>query len=201
MAELLAEVFSSRVRAAVLAMLLPRPHLAFSLTELSRRLGLPVSSLQHECYKLTRLGLLQDERVGNARRYRPNPAWPLLEPLTSLVVRALPVDEALAGAIEGISGIEESWAAVSRFPGPDSVYLVVVGRLDIEALDGVFDRSRVALAAVAASGRIELAYYRPADWATRLASGEPFAASLVAGRQVVSRAVGYDAGRDGPDVA
>src|SRR5687768_18112538 len=33
----------------------------------------PVSSLQHECYKLTRLGLLRDERVGNARLYRPDP--------------------------------------------------------------------------------------------------------------------------------
>jgi DNA-binding IclR family transcriptional regulator len=69
----LAELFSSRVRSAVLTLVLPRPHLGFSLTDLSRRLGLPVSSLQHECYKLTRLGLLRDERVGNARLYRPDP--------------------------------------------------------------------------------------------------------------------------------
>jgi DNA-binding IclR family transcriptional regulator len=81
--EPLVELFSSRVRAAVLALVLPRPHLGFSLTDLSRRLGLPVSSVQHECYKLTRLGLLRDERVGNARLYRPDPTWPLLEPLTA----------------------------------------------------------------------------------------------------------------------
>ena len=39
MPEPLAELFSSRVRAAVLALVLPRPHLRFSLTDLSRRLG------------------------------------------------------------------------------------------------------------------------------------------------------------------
>ncbi len=111
MPEPLAELFSSRVRAAVLALVLPRPHLRFSLTDLSRRLGLPVSSLQHECYKLTRLGLLRDERVGNARLYRPDPAWPLLEPLTALTVRAMPLEEALRGAVEGVPGIEGAWVS------------------------------------------------------------------------------------------
>jgi hypothetical protein len=47
--EPLAELFSSKVRASVLALMLPRPHLAFSLTDLSRRLDIPVSSAQHEC--------------------------------------------------------------------------------------------------------------------------------------------------------
>jgi DNA-binding transcriptional ArsR family regulator len=104
--EPLAELFSSRVRAAVLALVLARPHLRFSLTELSWRLGLPVSSLQHERYKLTRLGLLRNERVGNARLYRPDPAWPLLEPLTALTVRVMPLEEALRGAAQGVPGID-----------------------------------------------------------------------------------------------
>src|SRR5215211_7794435 len=160
----LAELFSSRVRAAVLTLLLPRPHLAFSLTDLSRRLGLPVSSLQHECYKLTRLGLLRDERVGNARLYCPDPSWPLLEPLTALTVRAMPLEEALRGAVEGVPGIEG--ASVSGDLGSSSapLYVVVVGSLDVEGLDGLFDRCRVALVPIAGASRIELAYFRPADW-------------------------------------
>jgi hypothetical protein len=48
MNELLAELFSSKVRAAVLGYMLPRPQIAMSLTEFSRILGLPISSLQHE---------------------------------------------------------------------------------------------------------------------------------------------------------
>jgi hypothetical protein len=176
--EPLAELFSSRVRAAVLGLVLPRPHLRFSLTDLSRRLGLPVSSLQHECYKLARLGLLRDERVGNARLYRPDPAWPLLEPLTALTVRAMPLEEALRGAVEGVPGIEGAW--ISGDPGspPAAVYVVVVGSLGVEELDGLFDRCRVALAPIASSSRLELAFFRPADWQGRLDRGDPFAAAL-----------------------
>ncbi len=178
MPEPLAELFSSRVRAAVLALVLPRPHLRFSLTELSRRLGLPVSSLQHECYKLTRLGLLGDERVGNARLYRPDPAWPLLEPLTALTVRAMPLEEALRGAVEGVPGIESAWVSGDVGSPPAPVYVVVLGNLGIEELDGLFDRCRVALVPVAGSTRIELAYFRPADWQARLARGDSFATAL-----------------------
>ena len=80
MAGALAELFSSKVRAAVLGHLLPRPRQAFGLTDLSRALGLPVSSLQHECYKLERVGVLAAARDGSVRRYSPDPSFPLLPP-------------------------------------------------------------------------------------------------------------------------
>jgi hypothetical protein len=174
----LAELFSSRVRAAVLTLVLPRPHLAFSLTDLSRRLGLPVSSLQHECYKLTRLGLLRDERVGNARLYRPDPAWPLLAPLTALTVRAVPLEEALRGAVEGVPAIDGAWVSGDLSSQSDPVYVVVLGNLGIEDLDGIFDRSLVALVPIVGARRVELAYFRPADWVGRMTRGDPFASSL-----------------------
>jgi DNA-binding transcriptional ArsR family regulator len=176
--EPLAELFSSRVRAAVLGLVLARPHLRFSLTELSRRLGLPVSSLQHECYKLTRLGLLRDERVGNARLYSPNAAWSLLEPLTALTVRAMPLEEALRGAVERVPGIDAAWVSGDLGSPLAPVYVVIVGRLGVEELDGVFARCRVALDPIAGPDRIELAYFRPADWEARLARGDPFAMAL-----------------------
>jgi DNA-binding transcriptional ArsR family regulator len=182
--ELLAELFSSKVRAAVLAQVLARPHLAFSLTDLSRRLGLPVSSLQHECYKLTRLGLLRDERAGNARLYRPARDFPLLEPLTALTLRALPLPEALRAAVEEVPGIKQAWVAGALDHPVGPVYLVVIGKLGLEAVDGVFERARVALASEIAPVRVELAYYRPGDWRSRLAGGEAFATSLVATERV-----------------
>lgn len=181
MSELLAELFSSKVRAAVLALLLPRPHLGFSLTELSRRLGLPVSSLQHECYKLTRIGLLRATRAGNARLYRPNPCFPLLPPLTELTLRAIGLEEALRGAAEQVDGIERAWVAGELAAGRHQVYLVVVGELGLEALDGVFDRARVALRPVVGTERVELAYFRPTDWQARLDGGDAFAAALLDG--------------------
>ena len=200
MREPLAELFSSRVRAAVLALVLPRPHLRFSLTGLSRRLGLPVSSLQHECYKLARLGLLCDERVGNARLYRPDAAWPLLEPLTALTVRAMPLDEALRGAIEGVPGIEEAWVSGDLGSSAAPVYVVVLGSLGVEELDGIFDRCRVALVPLAGASRVELAYFRPADWVERLAHGDAFATALRQGQRIELCGFGCEELPD-PDVA
>ena len=199
MPEPLAELFSSRVRAAVLALVLPRPHLRFSLTDLSRRLGLPVSSLQHECYKLTRLGLLRDERVGNARLYCPDPSWPLLEPLTALTVRAMPLEEALRGAVEGVQGIDGAWLSGDLGSRSAPVYVVIVGSLGVEELDGVFDRCRGALVSVAGASRIELAYFRPADWEARLARGDPFATALREGDRIELCGVWRDERLD-PDV-
>jgi hypothetical protein len=196
----LAELFSSRVRAAVLTLVLPRPHLAFSLTDLSRRLGLPVSSLQHECYKLTRLGLLRDARIGNARLYRPDPTWPLLEPLTALTVRAVPLEEALRGAVEGVPGIDGAWVSGDLTSQLDPVYVVVLGDLGVEELDGIFDRCRVALVPIVGAGRIELAYLRRADWMGRMARSDPFARSLCDGHGIELCAFGREE-REDPDVA
>ncbi|HET7602822.1 MAG TPA: winged helix-turn-helix domain-containing protein [Gemmatimonadales bacterium] len=182
--ELLAELFSSRVRSAVLTLLLPRPHLAFSLTDMSRRLGLPLSSLQHECYKLARLELLHDERRGNTRLYRPNPAWPLLPPLTALVVGAIPAETALAAAIEQVGELESVWV-VHGLESEKTTYLVVVGSLDVESLDGVYARSRIALELAVNSSQVELAFFRPIDWAQRIASGDAFAATLLGGKRVL----------------
>jgi DNA-binding IclR family transcriptional regulator len=178
--ELLAALFSSRVRAAVLALLLPRPHLSFSLTDLSRRLGLPVSSLQHECYKLTRLGVLRDERAGNARLYRPDSVWPLQAALTAFVVRALPLTDTLRGTVEQVAGIEAAWVSGDLAARESPVYLVVVGNLGVEEIDGVFARARIALAPAAASGSVELAFFRAEDWAARTGCGDRFARSLLA---------------------
>ena len=196
----LAELFSSRVRAAVLTLVLPRPHLGFSLTDLSRRLGLPVSSLQHECYKLTRLGLLRDERVGNARLYRPDPRWPLLEPLTALTVRAVPLQEALRGAVERVPGIDGAWVSGDLSSRSDPVYVVVLGDLGVEDLDGIFDRCRVALVPIVGARRVELAYFRPADWMERMARGDPFASALLKDRRVELCAFGEEEPQD-TDVA
>ena len=118
MSEILAELFSSKVRAQVLGQMLPRAHLGFSLTELSRILGLPISSLQHECYKLERIEIIKGRREGNSRRYRVNAACPILPQLTALVVKGIGEAEALRAALEDIPGLDAAFLATpKRFKG------------------------------------------------------------------------------------
>src|SRR3954452_14195579 len=166
--DVLEELLSSRVRAAVLCRILPRPHLGFSLTELSRLLGLPISSLQHECYKLERLDVLAGRREGNAYRYRGNPNCEMLTPLTALVVAAIGKDKALRATFDGVQGVQAAFLAgrlekkISGSPTP----LVVIGDLPLEELDALESRPNAVLNLP--SGSIELAYYRPDDWRVKL---------------------------------
>jgi len=180
--ETLAELFSSKVRAAVLAHLLPRPHLAFGLTDLSRLLGLPVSSLQHECYKLTRIGVLKDAREGPVRRYRPHPGFPLLAPLTALILRDLGWERGLQAAAEGDERIDLAFVARPAHR-PRSATLVVVGLLDLETLDALGARVAAVFAAHGAPAP-ELAFLPPIEWRTRTTEGDPLVRSLLAAPRV-----------------
>lgn len=182
MSELLGELFSSRIRAAVLAHVLPRPHVGLSLTDLSRRLDLPISSLQHECYKLTRLGVLRDQRAGSSRLYWPDATWPLLPALTALVGGALDPAEVIAGAAEGINGLSEAIFAGALPAGDqDQVYLILVGSLTIEEVDAVFARVTSLLAALVDPRQVELAFFRPDDWAGRVSQTGDFWAEILTG--------------------
>jgi len=180
--DLLAEIFSSKVRAAVLSYLLPRPHLGFSLTDLSRKLSLPISSLQHECYKLERIGVLIARRAGNARLYRVDSRCALLGPLTSLIVAAAGPEAALTGAVDGVAGLELVFVTVPALGAEGR--LVVVGDLPLETLETLTTRAESALGR--APNSLEVAFFQPDDWRTRIAQHNPYVWELLTGpRQLV----------------
>jgi hypothetical protein len=186
--EILAELFSSKVRAAVLGHMLPRAHIGFSLTELSRFLELPISSLQHECYKLERIGVIKGKREGNSRRYRVNPVCEVLKELTALVVKGIGQDQALRAALEDIDGLEAAFIArvlpldtqsdtESASLGP--IPLVLIGEVSLEAIDAA--QARVAALLGLAPNRIESVFYLPRDWRTRLDQQSQYAVWLISG--------------------
>jgi DNA-binding transcriptional ArsR family regulator len=183
-AVLLEELLSSRVRAAVLCQLLPRPHLGFSLTELSRLLGLPISSLQHECYKLERLGILMGRREGNAYRYRGNAESSLNGPLTALVVAAIGEEAALRATLDAVPGVHAAFLAgdVPKSGKNGGVPLVVIGEVPLEALDAL--ESRPAAVLNLPTNAIELAYYRPDDWRAKLQQANPFVMAILNGNRL-----------------
>lgn len=181
----LAELFSSKVRAAVLAHVLARPRQAFGLTDLSRALGAPVSSLQHECYKLERIGVLAAARTGGARRYRPDPGFALLAPLAALVLRDLGGEAALPAAFEDIDPGGITLLAVTGDPCDPRrpATLLVVGDLSLERLEELEARAADAVRALGGP-EPRTAYFRARDWAARIAAGNPLAAELLAASRI-----------------
>lgn len=188
MSEILAELFSSKVRAVVLGQMLPRAHVGFSLTELSRLLGLPISSLQHECYKLERIGVIKGKREGNSRRYRVNPACPVLRELTALVTKGIGEAETLRAALEDIPGLDAAFLARSlplddpvggEIHSASPIPLVLIGEVSLEAVDDA--QARVASLLDLPVNRIEAVFYLPSDWRHRLDQQSQYAVWLMSG--------------------
>lgn len=188
MNELLAELFSSRVRAAVLGHLLPRPQVALSLTEFSRILDLPISSLQHECYKLERIGVIRGRREGNSRRYRVDRTCRILPELTALVVAALGQEESIRATLADVPGLQAAFigralpidevqehASSSATPIP----LVLIGEIPLEEIDSALDR--VATLLNLPTSKFEAVFYLPGDWKARLDQQSQYAVWLVSG--------------------
>ena len=188
MNELLAELFSSKVRAAVLGHVLPRPQVALSLTEFSRLLDLPISSLQHECYKLERIGVIKGRREGNSRRYRIDPKCRILPELTALVVAALGQEAAIAATLGDVPGLEAAFIGrhLPLHEGPESesasaapIPLVLIGEIPLEEIDGALER--VALLLNLPTSKLEAVFYLPGDWRARLEQHSQYAVWLVSG--------------------
>jgi len=184
---MLAELFSSKVRAAVLGQMLTRPHLRYSLTDLSRVLDVPISSLQHECYKLERIGVLKARRDGNARRYRVDQTCPIWKELTALVVATLGQEESLRATLQGVTGLEAAFIArtlpitpnESDLQGVGPIPLVLIGEVPLEEIDAAQERVASILGIPAA--KLEAVFYRPGDWRSRLDQRSPYAVWLISG--------------------
>lgn len=172
------------MRAAVLGHMLPRPHLRFSLTELSRLLDQPISSLQHECYKLERIGVIVGKREGNTRRYAVQPQFALYRPLTSLVTAALGPEISLKASLESLTGLESAFfAGTLPITTPEQpVRVVLIGDIPLEEIDDV--QERAALALNLPTEQVETAFYRLDDWLDRLRQKSAYALGLLNGDRV-----------------
>ena len=178
----LGEVLSSRVRATLLAWTTARLDTRFSLTELSQATGVAISSLQHECYKLERLGVLAGRREGASRRYAMVLQHPLSRPLVNLVVATLGLQQVLEDALSELGEIDRAFLAGPGANGkPAGLTLVMIGDVGLEGLG--LAQERLAMLLAMDADRIELAYFGRDDWAGSDAEQHPFQDQL-AGRPI-----------------
>ncbi len=167
----LGELFSSRIRASVLAYLVAREEARFSLTELSRALNLSVSSVQHECYKLERLGVLKGRREGASRRYWLDRDQEFVPVLMWLVVPVVGSAQVLAYALQDISGLQ-----AALITNGDQPALTLIGDLGLDDLANVQERAEKILDVPAAS--LAVAFYDPLTWQQYRETHHPSIAAL-----------------------
>jgi len=133
----------------MLAWLLLHPDDEYTLTELAKRLEVPLTTLQRETQRLVEAGILQDRTLGRARLVRANVAHPVAAPLTQVLQvtfgpqTVIGEEFDLVGA-EGVV-IYGSWA--ERYHGapglpPNDVDVLVVGAVDRADVYDAADRAQ-----------------------------------------------------------
>lgn len=162
----LGEVFSSRIRAHVLTFLTVRNDAAYSLTEIARGLGLSISSVQHECYKLERLDVLVARTARGSRRYRLNVNFPTTRNLEQLILGVFPLRDLLVRALADFEKDGTlSTAAIAREAEGDAFHLLLVGDLTLMQLASI--QERIAHLLGVDPDVLHMAFFPERQWLTQ----------------------------------
>lgn len=128
-------IFRSQAQAEILAMLLLHPAQEFSLTDLSRRIKAPLTSIHREVERLVEAALIAERPIGRNRMVHANLDHPVIEPLIRLLELSFGPQYVVADEFANIPGASEvmifgSWAARhagETGPTPHDVDVLVVG--------------------------------------------------------------------------
>jgi predicted nucleotidyltransferase len=152
-APVLAPTFRSRTQGDLLALVLLHPDQEWTISDLARDLGVPLTTVQSEVGRLADGGVLATRKVGRSRVVRVNTASPSVAPLTALTLVTFGPQTVVADEFAGLGAqrvvVFGSWAA--RYHGqagapPADIDVLVVG-------DGI-DRADLYSAAERAEARL-----------------------------------------------
>jgi len=149
----LAPTFRSRTQGDLLALVLLHPDREWTVSDLARQLGIPLTTAQSEVVRLADGGVLVTRKVGRARVVRANTASPSVAPLTQLTLVTFGPQTVIADEFRGLRAdrvvVFGSWAA--RYHGeagpvPADIDVLVVGdRLDRAEVYAAADRAEARL--------------------------------------------------------
>lgn len=129
---MLKKLFSSSIRADVLALLLNSPDEKFYVREVARLLRKNPSGVKRELDNLEKIGILASERVANLKYFKANKKSTLYPDLKKLVTKSL----GLPGALKAV--LRASGAKAAFIYGPyaagsksDVVDLLIIGASEI----------------------------------------------------------------------
>jgi predicted nucleotidyltransferase len=146
-------ILRSRTQGELLAELLGNPDSEWTISDLSRNLGIPLTTAQEEVARLESGGILISRKVGRARLVKPDLKNPMIAPLTQLVFMAFGPRQVIREEFADVPAtkvvIFGSWAArLNGEPGSlprDIDVLVVTDQVDREAMYAAAERSEARL--------------------------------------------------------
>lgn len=137
----LAELFSSRVRAEIFRCLFSGTGEELHMRELERRSGCAIGTIQAELKKLARLDLVASRRDGNRLYYGARTAHPLYLDLCSLVQKTVGVIGLLRTSLADCQGVDCAFLFGSLADGREKagsdIDLMVIGDVGLRTLSGL----------------------------------------------------------------
>ena len=127
-------ILRSQSQADLLTLLLLHPGTEYSITELSEKLSVPLTTVQREVNRFLEVGLITERRAGRTREVSANPKSRYARSLTELLTLAfgphIVIGEEFADIPAAGIAIHGSWAA--RYngvpgPAPADVDVLVIG--------------------------------------------------------------------------
>jgi len=145
-------VFRSQHQAELLMWLMLHPGQEFGVSNLAKRLGVPLTTLHREVVRLDEAGLITSRTLGRNRLVRANTSHPAAPALTQLLEvtfgpKAVVAEEFAIPEAEQVL-IFGSWAA--RYSGevgppPHDIDVLVIGKVDRADLYDAADRAQARL--------------------------------------------------------
>lgn len=181
---LLDVLFSSRVRARVLAILLMNPGTRWHARALARAVGAQYSGVWKELAHLERAGVLESENAGPVKYYRVNPQLPILSELRGMVLKTVGLGDAIRKTLEGQRKIDAAFLygsfASGEMDASSDVDLMIIGEAELKRLAPVITRLEREL------GRaVNYVVFTREEWAERLERGDPFVRNVLAEPKVM----------------
>ena len=175
---MLEKLFTSRVRVRLLTLFLTHPTEAFYIRQIARLTGETYNNVRQELKNLAQLGLILTERRANAIYYRANVDHFLFPELKRIILKTEAVGDKLREALSALDDIRAAFIYGSTARGTElassDIDLMIIGDVDLEALDAAIDRIEEEL------GRtVNYTLFDVEEWRERVAQGHAFVTDVL----------------------
>jgi predicted nucleotidyltransferase len=139
--DILSEILSSRIRAAIFRLLFGFDAKEIYMRDLERRSGFSIGAIQAELKKLLRFELLEKRKDGNRIYFQANKNHPLYSDLRNLVFKTNGLIEIIKDALINSDGIKYAFVfgsfARNEETASSDIDLMVIGDLTLRHLTGM----------------------------------------------------------------
>ena len=174
---MLEKLFSSRVRAKVLACFFLAPGVSFNAWSISQKLSENYSAVWKELNRFESLNILNSEQTGNSKSYSINPSCPIISELRSIVLKTEGIGFALREKLKNQNKIKEAFIYGSYAAGDADQHsdldLMIIGDVSLDDISSLVSSMEDSL-----NRPINYVIYPENEWNEKLNQGDAFAVNV-----------------------